>query len=123
MPLTRSATGRAFAAFDRRPAVAAALRAELATNARAGRRPASASELDKLLGPACRHGLARVHGDLVAGIDSLAAPVPGPGQELAMVVAAIGPSGGIDTAWDGEVARRLRAWAAEIAGWPGAAPA
>src|SRR5690606_6618637 len=71
MPLTRSATGRAFAAFDRRPGVAAALQAELAANARAGLRPASAAELDSVLRSTRAHGIARVSGDLVAGIDSL----------------------------------------------------
>lgn len=121
MPLTRSATGRAFAAFDPRPGVATALRAELAANARAGLRPATAAEFDAVLRPTRAHGIARVSGDLVAGIDSLAAPVHGPAGELAMVVAAIGPSRGFDIAWNGEVARQLHAWARETAGWLGPA--
>ncbi len=122
MPLTRSASGRAFAAFDRRPEVAAALHAELADNARAGLRPASAAEFDVVLRAARAHGIARVTGDLVAGIDSLAAPVHGPGGALAMVVAAIGPSRGFDATWNGKVARRLRDWARELGSWPAAAP-
>ncbi len=118
MPLTRSATGRAFAAFDRRPEVASALAAELAANARAGIEPADAAGFDAVLRSARRHGVARVTGDLVAGVDSLAAPVHGTGGELVMVVAAIGHSRGFDITWDGEVARRLRAWADEAGGWP-----
>lgn len=123
MPLTRSATGRAFAAFDRRPGVATALRAELAANARAGLHPATAAEFDAVLRSTRAHGIARVSGDLVAGIDSLAAPVYGRGGELAMVVAAIGPSRGIDIAWNGPVARRLRAWADETGARRGPAQA
>jgi DNA-binding IclR family transcriptional regulator len=126
MPLTRSATGRAFAAFDRRPEIAAALRAELAANGRAGLRPASAAEFEPVLRAARSHGVARVTGDLVPGIDSLAAPVRGPGGALSMVVAAIGPSRGFDVTWNGEVARRLREWAAELGSWraaPGRSPA
>ena len=121
MPLTRSATDRAFAAFDRRPEVAAALAAELAANARAGIEPADAEGFESVLRSARRHGLTRVSGDLVAGIDSLAAPVHGPGGELIMVVAVIGHSRSLDTTWEGEVARRLRAWAEEAGDWPAGA--
>src|SRR5690606_15784885 len=123
MPLTRSASGRAFAALDGRPEVLAALRAELAENARAGLRPASPAEFDGVLRATRAHGIARVTGDLVAGIDSLAAPVHGPAGTLAMVVAAIGPSRGFDVTWNGEVACRLRDWAREIGSWPATAPA
>ena len=122
MPLTRSAIGRAFAAFDPRPEVATALEAEFAANARAGIEPSDAAGFAGVLRSARRHGITRVTGELVAGIDSIAAPVHGPGGELAMVVAAIGPSRGFDITWDGEVARRLRVWAEEAGGWPGAAP-
>src|SRR5690606_7010918 len=113
MPLTRSASGRAFAA----------LRAELAEKARAGLRPAGPAEFDGVLRATRAHGIARVTGDLVAGIDSLAAPVHGPAGTLAMVVAAIGPSRGFDVTWNGEVACRLRDWAREIGSWPATAPA
>ncbi len=111
MPLTRSATGRAFAAFHRRALIERLLKRELAANARAGVAPRSLEAMETILAQCRRHGLGRVTGELMRGIDSLAAPVFDNAGDPVLVVTSLGHAGSFDASWTGPIARHLREWA------------
>src|SRR5260221_336383 len=59
-------------------------------------------------------GRSRVQGDLLRGVASIAAPVFGHGGGIVAVVAALGPQGGFDVAWDGAIARAVQHAAREL---------
>ncbi len=127
MPLTRSATGRVFLAFD--PAAiavpqgrwASMLAAELAQNARRGLVPVDADGVRALAAECTRRGLARVTGDLVPGIHSVSAPVFDAQGQLVLAVTALGYEGLFDADWDGDLARGVRECARGISQRLGAA--
>ena len=60
------------------------------------------------------HGLARSDGETLPGVNALAAPVFDHEGRIALAVTAIGPASIFDLAWDGAIARELRACAARI---------
>jgi DNA-binding IclR family transcriptional regulator len=60
------------------------------------------------------HGLARSDGETLPGVNALAAPVFDHDGGIALAVTAIGPASIFDLAWDGAIARELRACAARI---------
>ncbi len=55
-----------------------------------------------------RHGLARVKGKPIPGVNALAAPVFDHQGHLALVITVIGPTGGLDIDWGGANAAILR---------------
>lgn len=114
MPLTRSATGRAFLAFLPRAATAKLLKDELARNARAGVEPATAPEVERIVEQARHHALGRVTGDLVPGINSVAAPVFDSNGAMVLALVALGYGAAFDAAWDGETADAVRAAGARL---------
>lgn len=109
MPLTRSATGRAFLAFLPPGHTARRLKEELAANARGGVHPATTRDAEKLVALTRRHGIARAQGEHIDGINGLAAPVFDASGTMALAVVALGYSGGFDASWDGANARAVRA--------------
>lgn len=123
MPLTRSATGRAFLGFMRPETVRDALAAELAANRRAGLEPADAAAAAALADQVRAHGLGRVTGDLVPGVHSLAAPVRDADGAMAMALLALGVGDSFDAGWDGPVAQALRHTAARVTRRLGGRPA
>jgi DNA-binding IclR family transcriptional regulator len=59
------------------------------------------------------HGLSRSVGEVLPGVNAMAAPVFDHTGAIALSITAIGPAGIFDTRWDGALARALRACAAE----------
>jgi DNA-binding IclR family transcriptional regulator len=108
MPMLNSATGRCFAAYLPDAVTAPLLEAELAPMPEErARYPARLDEIRA-------HGLSRVEGDLLRGVASVAAPVFGHGGGIVAVIAALGPQGAFDVAWDGGNARAVKDAAARL---------
>lgn len=115
MNLLNSATGRIFAAFLPTRMTAAMLDDELAQLAAAP--PAlrlSKPQLDAELDEVRRQRLARAAGKPIPGINAFCAPVFDHNGHLALAITAMGPAGSFDPAWDGPLARKLRACADAI---------
>ena len=120
MPLLSSATGRCFAAWiaggRSASAIAPMLKDELARAARQGRSdlPKTMTEVKLLLAEVRERGLARVDGNLLSGVVGFCAPVFDSDGHLALGIVALGSSANVDAAWDGAVARPLKAAAAQL---------
>jgi DNA-binding IclR family transcriptional regulator len=123
MPLTRSATGRAFLAYLPRETTAKRVREELAANARAGLEPVTADEVGRIIDQTRRHGLARAVGDLIPGISGVAAPAFDYNGTMVLAVVALGYGGGFDAGWESEIATAVRSAAARISARLGFRPA
>jgi DNA-binding IclR family transcriptional regulator len=108
LPLLKTATGRVFAAFMPGEAVAALLEAEL-QEARQAKPRAEA-----LLADTRRHGLASVQGDLVPGVNAIAAPLFDHKGRIAGVIGALGRTEELDVSYEGPIAVALLHTAAEI---------
>lgn len=91
MPLTRSATGGAFLAFLPRDRTAAAVRKELADNARKGLTPTTRDAVGTLIGKVRRQGFAHTV-DFIPGIGGMAAPVFDHSGEMVLALTALGYS-------------------------------
>lgn len=116
MPLLSSATGRCFAAHVSRDAVAPLLRAELARARQLGRTdlPRTQAELQQALREVRERGLARVVDTLLPGIAGFCAPVFDFDGHLVLGLVAMGSVTSFDTAWNGAVAKPLRAAARQL---------
>lgn len=116
MPLLSSATGRCFAAHVSREAVAPLLREELARARQLGRTdlPRTQAELSQLLREVRERGLARVVDTLLPGVAGFCAPVFDFDGHLELGIVAMGSVAGFDTAWDGAIAKPLRAAAHQL---------
>ena len=71
------------------------------------------------------HGLARSDGETLPGVNAIAAPVFDHEGRIVLAVTAIGPASIFDLAWDGAIARAVRACAGRISerlGGPAVAP-
>ena len=68
-------------------------------------------------------GLSRSVGEVVPGINAMAAPVFDHRGEMVVSITAIGPAAVFDTHWDGAIARELRACATQVSQRLGAPPA
>jgi DNA-binding IclR family transcriptional regulator len=108
MPLANSATGRCFAAYLPAGITAPMLKAEFARMPEA--RDGYAARLEEIRA----RGLSRVQGDLLRGVASVAAPVFGHAGGIVAVIAALGPQGGFDVAWDGPIAAAVKRAAREL---------
>jgi DNA-binding IclR family transcriptional regulator len=108
MPLANSATGRLFAAHMPSAVTAPLLKAEFARTPDAKR--GYSARLDEIR----TRGLSRVQGDLLRGVASVAAPVFAHDGALVAVIAALGPQGGFDVAWDGTIAKAVKQSAREL---------
>jgi DNA-binding IclR family transcriptional regulator len=108
MPLANSATGRLFAAYLPSAVTAPMLKAEFVRMPEAKR--GYAERLEEIRA----RGLSRVQGDLLRGVASIAAPVFGHGGGIVAVVAALGPQGGFDVAWEGPIASAVKRSAREL---------
>jgi DNA-binding IclR family transcriptional regulator len=71
-------------------------------------------EFERELADVRAHGLARSDGETLPGVNAIAAPVFDHEGRIALAVTAIGPASIFDLAWDGDIARELRACAARI---------
>ena len=71
-------------------------------------------EFERELGEVRAHGLARSDGETLPGVNAIAAPVFDHEGQIVLAVTAIGPASIFDLAWDGAIAREVRACAARI---------
>lgn len=124
MPLLSSATGRCFAAYVSKDAIAPLLREELARAQKQGRAdvPATMTAVRTMLDEVRARGASRVVDVLLPGIVGFCAPVFDADGHIALGIVALGPTGTFDPAWDGEVHTPLRQAAQQLSrdlGWRG----
>ncbi|KIQ29217.1 IclR family transcriptional regulator [Variovorax paradoxus] len=83
------------------------------------------SDFESQLKEVREHGISRSDGEVIEGVSAMAAPVFDHTGAIVLAVTAIGPAGIFDTAWDGELARALKACAGTVSqrlGAPAAGP-
>ncbi|MDM0007590.1 IclR family transcriptional regulator [Variovorax sp. J22G73] len=69
------------------------------------------SDFERQLQEVRDHGISRSDGEVIEGVSAMAAPVFDHTGAIVLAVTAIGPAGIFNTAWDGEIARALKACA------------
>jgi len=121
--LANTASGRLFAAYLDAPVAKARLddeRAQQKANREepmSGMPPAapvpSWKDFEKQLAEVRAHGLSRSVGEVLPGVNAMAAPVFDHTGALVLSVTAIGPAAVFDTRWDGALAHELRACAGQ----------
>jgi DNA-binding IclR family transcriptional regulator len=124
MPLLSSATGRCFAAFVSREAIAPLLKEEVALAQEQGRTdlPASMAQVRALLDEVRQRGAARVLDTLLPGIVAFCIPVFDSDAHIVLGLVALGPVGTFDPEWGGAVEGPLREAARQLSndlGYPG----
>jgi DNA-binding IclR family transcriptional regulator len=124
MPLLSSATGRCFAAYASREAIAPMLREELARAQKQGRTdvPGTMAAARAMLDEVRARAAARVVDVLLPGIVGFCVPVFDADGHVALGIVALGPTGTFDAEWDGAVHGPLRLAAQQLSrdlGWPG----
>lgn len=125
--LTNTASGRVFAAYLEAETVRQLLDAERQRQKqrKAGEQPPPAgmppqpplpswSEFERQLQEVRVHGISRSEGEVIEGVSAMAAPVFDHTGAIVLSVTAIGPAAIFDTAWDGEIARALKACAGTV---------
>jgi DNA-binding IclR family transcriptional regulator len=123
MSLTNTATGRVFAAYLPRAEVERLLAreagdADVLTAPASG--PPAARDLERVVDEVLRHGLSRTVDRPIPGISALSAPVFDAWGRLALAMTVTGPSGTLETAWNGAPARSLVAAAKRVSARLGA---
>ncbi len=111
LPLANSATGRAFAAFYKGPALKTILHEELVATARStgvavGSQRAS---LEKSLAEIRKRGLARASGSMTPGINGFSAPVYDHNGSMVAAITALGSVGNFDNDWESPIAVAVKA--------------
>lgn len=116
LPLLSSATGLVFAAHLPKEQIKDMLRSELKLHEKSGRAgvPRNTNQARALIEQVREQGNSRVEGALLAGINSLGAPLFDYKGELAGVLTVLGAADQVDIDVNGEFATELRAAAAEI---------
>lgn len=116
LPLTNSASGRAYVAFNRTPAVRKQYEAEmkLAAKERGVSIPKLHEELDPLISEFRNQGLARASGSLTPGINGFAAPIYDFTGNMVGSVTTLGSVGHFDDAWFSPLAEKIKIAATEI---------
>jgi len=111
MPLLTSATGRCFAAYVPKEAIAGMLKEELARAQRQGRTdtPTTLAGVRALLDEVRQRRGARVVDTLLPGIVGFCLPVFDADAHMVLGVIAMGASGTFDADWGGAVERPMRA--------------
>lgn len=124
MPLLTSATGRCFAAFLSRDAIAPMLKEEIARAQKSGRTdlPTTLSDARAMLDEVRQRGAARVVDTLLPGIVGFCVPVFDSDGHIALGIVAVGSMASFDPEWNGAVDGPLRAAATQLSsdlGWRG----
>lgn len=116
MPLLSSATGRCFAAYASREAIAPMLRDELARALKAGRTdvPTTLAGVDEMLAEVRAHGSARVVSTLLPGIVGFCAPVFDADAHMVLGIVTLGSVALLDPQWNGAAHAPLRDAAAQL---------
>jgi DNA-binding IclR family transcriptional regulator len=122
--LAGTATGRLFAAYREAGEVKALLDDErrrqkshpapAIANVPPARDVPAWREFERELREVRARGAARSEGETLPGVNAIAAPVFDHESRIVLAVTAIGPASIFDPAWDGAIARELRACAARI---------
>ncbi|PKO89359.1 MAG: IclR family transcriptional regulator [Betaproteobacteria bacterium HGW-Betaproteobacteria-12] len=115
LSLSKSATGRAFAAFFRSPFLKKMLDEELREAAEASNTAITTirRQLEKTLTDIRSHGISRATGSLTPGINGFSAPVYDHTGSMVASITALGTVGEFDAEWSGPVAKAMLA-AAEV---------
>lgn len=116
LPLTSSATGRAYVAFNRSPAVRRQFDTEMRQLAK-DREVTLArlnEEFDPLFSEIRNHRLSRASGSLTPGINGFSAPVFDYTGEMVASLTTLGAVGHFDDAWFSPLAEKVRGAAAEL---------
>lgn len=122
MPLLHSAIGLCFAAFFDSPQMQHKVEEELLINARGEvpREPVTRAQLDELTADFRKHGMSRVVGAVIPGINAFSAPVFGHDGKMALAITGLGPAGLVPPNWNGTIPKAIRAAALDISrrmGW------
>jgi DNA-binding IclR family transcriptional regulator len=122
--LANTASGRLFAAYQDAATARRGLEDERKRQKAnpeapvAGMPPAAAvpgwKEFERQLAEVRQHGVSRSVGEVVPGINAMAAPAFDHTGAIALSITAIGPAAAFDTRWDGAIARALRACADQV---------
>lgn len=125
MPLLHSAIGLCFVSFFDSPRLQQRIDEELRINELAAekRGPSSRQELDALVAEARRHGMTRVMGTVLPGINAFCAPVFDHEGAMVLAIAALGPASLFKAEWTGSVPRAIALAASSVSGrlgWAGA---
>ena len=122
MPLLHSAIGLCFVAFLDSPVLQRRVEEELLINARGKdtRAPMTRAQLDALTVEFREHGMSRVVGSVIPGINAFCAPVFNHDGKMALAITGLGPAGLMPPNWSGPVPKAIRAAALDISrqmGW------
>ncbi len=106
LPLTNSATGRAFAAFSKSPYLRTLLQEELQSNAKSSNVAVGTlrANLEKSLTEIRKRGIARASGSMTPGINGFSAPVYDHNGAMVAAITALGSVGHFDNDWNSPIA-------------------
>ncbi len=109
LPLSNSATGRAFAAFSRTPFLKTLLDKELGESANTTGVAITTlrRQLEKSLTEIRERGIARATGSLTPGINGFSAPVFDHTGSMIAAITSLGSTGEFNTEWDSPVAKSM----------------
>lgn len=116
LSLTKSATGRAFAAFFRSPYLKKKLDEEIHAAAEAGKVAITTArrQLEKNLTEFREAGIARATGSLTPGINGFSAPVFDHTGSMVAAITSLGAVGEFNVEWDSPVAKAMLIAAKEL---------
>jgi DNA-binding IclR family transcriptional regulator len=116
LPLTKSATGRAFAAFYRAPFLKKLLDEELREAAESSDIAVTTvrRQLEKTLTEIREHGISRATGSLTPGINGFSAPVFDHTGSMVAAITSLGAVGEFNVEWNSPVAKAMLEAAATL---------
>ena len=116
MSTLNTATGRVFAAWLPAAIVEHLIARELRDDAVIAQATAKLAQqdLDALRAEVRQRGVARAVGHPIPGINAISAPVFDHTGAIVLALTTLGPSGSFDAAWNGVIARKVRACAARV---------
>lgn len=116
LPLSNSATGRAFAAFSRTPFLKTLLDKELSESANTTGVATTTlrRQLEKSLTEIRERGIARATGSLTPGINGFSAPVFDHTGSMIAAITSLGSTGEFNTEWDSPVAKSMTEGAKQL---------
>jgi DNA-binding IclR family transcriptional regulator len=109
LSLTKSATGRAFAAFYRSPFLKIVLDKELEDTAHESKVAVTTvrRQIEKTLTEIREHGVSRATGSLTPGINGFSVPVYDHSGQMVAAITSLGPVGEFNVEWDSPVASAM----------------
>ena len=116
LPLSKSATGRAFAAFFRSPYLKQLLDEELRAAAETSKTAVTTlrRQTEKTLTEIREHGISRATGSLTPGINGFSAPVFDHSGRMVAAITSLGSVGEFDVEWGSPVAKAMLAAAEKL---------